>query len=117
MELGVTLATSELTTFSVYFRPLLKLSGKRVGQEFGRLRLYSQMAVRARRRPAIELQRIRISSVYVAFRYDGFRAQGLGTIHQSQTFHLRSRTLALMDIRHNDAVHISGAKEQPLDFR
>jgi hypothetical protein len=56
---------------------------------------------------------MRISSVYIAFRYDGFCAQGFGTIQHSQTFHLRSRTLALIDIRHDDTLHMSGAQEQP----
>jgi hypothetical protein len=75
------------------------------------------ISVWLRRQLAIELQRIRISSVYIAFRYGGFCAQGLGTVPHSQTFHLRSRTLALLDIRHNDPMHISAAQEQPFDFR
>lgn len=75
------------------------------------------ISVCPRRQLAIELQRIRISSVYISFRDDGFCAQGLGTVPHSQTFHLRSRPLALLDIRHNDTMHISAAQQQPLDFR
>jgi hypothetical protein len=57
-----------------------------------------------------------ISSLYIALCQEGFRAQGFGTIHHLQTFELRSRTLAFMDLCQQYVTHLSSIQKKPFDF-